>query len=297
MVWKKVDNIKGPQGERGPAGTVSSVSIAALAPGSPATASISGSKDVHLHLEVPQGVPGQDGAEGPRGQIGPRGLPGADGTSVAILGALDTAADLPATGARGDGWLIGGDLYVWAENTSSWVNVGPIQGPKGDPGDTGPAGTIADVTAIGIAPGSSPTVTLGGTPSERTIQLGIPAGAKGDKGDDGAPYVPVDTGWLAVTLAAGWTGTVEMRRKGDSVRARGDARKDDFSGAYTTLVAELPAGIPAPDANAVAVYVPGSGSTPAVANIRATSDGRIEVRRTATSTLTIDFSGLAYFAN
>lgn len=59
---------------------------------------------------------------------------GQDGTSVNILGSYDTIADLEAehpTGSPGDGYIVGGDLYVWSANTLAWTNVGQIQGPNG----------------------------------------------------------------------------------------------------------------------------------------------------------------------
>lgn len=57
---------------------------------------------------------------------------GADGTSVTILGSYDTYAQLIAahpTGNLGDGYMVGGDLYVW--NGSAWEDVGQIQGQRG----------------------------------------------------------------------------------------------------------------------------------------------------------------------
>lgn len=53
------------------------------------------------------------------------------------------------------------------------------------PGPQGKGGTIKSATAKGTAAGSQPTVKLGGTPEERTIEFGIPKGDKGDKGDNG----------------------------------------------------------------------------------------------------------------
>lgn len=59
----------------------------------------------------------------------------------------------------------------------------------GLPGADGPAGTITSASATSLPPGSAPTVTLGGTPSERTIAFGIPsAGAIPDP-----PYVQIVT--------------------------------------------------------------------------------------------------------
>ena len=70
------------------------------------------------------------------------GKDGADGTSVTILGTYQSLADLQAahpTGNLGDGYIIGGDLYVWDGN--AWTDVGTIQGPQGATGPQGPQGT------------------------------------------------------------------------------------------------------------------------------------------------------------
>ena len=67
---------------------------------------------------------------------------------ITVVGILATAAELPAQGENfGDAYLIGTqtpyDMRVWtrdvANNTAKWVDLGafPLQGPKGDKGDTG----------------------------------------------------------------------------------------------------------------------------------------------------------------
>ena len=66
--------------------------------------------------------------------IGIRGEKGEAGTGVNILGEKPTQGDLPASGNPGDAWLINGDLWVWDDANDTWINVGSIQGPQGDPG-------------------------------------------------------------------------------------------------------------------------------------------------------------------
>lgn len=93
--------------------------------------------------EGPQGPQGPEGPQGPQGLQGEQGPAGVDGTGVTILGSYaDESALISAhpTGSPGDAYLVDGDLYVWSESSDEWINVGTIQGPKGDTGATGPSG-------------------------------------------------------------------------------------------------------------------------------------------------------------
>jgi hypothetical protein len=82
-------------------------------------------------------------------------IAGTDGTSVNIIGSVDTVNDLPTSGVtNGDGYLVNGDLYVW--DGSAWVNAGNIQGPQGaqgqpgNPGNPGNPGVNGKKTAKGV---------------------------------------------------------------------------------------------------------------------------------------------------
>src|SRR6516162_8763936 len=62
----------------------------------------------------PQGDAGAKGPQGPQGATGPQGAKGDVGAGLKIVGTVPAAADLPATGATGDAYLVTGNLYVWA---------------------------------------------------------------------------------------------------------------------------------------------------------------------------------------
>lgn len=101
----QLESLKGPKGDQGPQGI--------------------------------QGAKGEKGDTGPQGQTGPQGPKGNDGTGVTILGSYNSLSELQSahpTGAVGDSYIVSGDLYVWSQNTSSWQNVGTIQGPQGEQG-------------------------------------------------------------------------------------------------------------------------------------------------------------------
>lgn len=100
----------------------------------------------------------------------------ADMASFEPKGALPSVADLPATGEPGDLWVIAGDAWGWNSRESAWKNVGPFQGPQGL------AGVISGASISMLAPGAEPTVTLGGTASDRTLAFGIPAARDGEDG-------------------------------------------------------------------------------------------------------------------
>jgi hypothetical protein len=108
------------------------------------------------------GETGPSGATGPTGEAstvpgptGPTGATGSPGTSVTILGEYADLAALQAahpTGNVGDGYLVdSGDLYVWSANTSTWVNVGNIEGPTGPAGTNGATGPTGATGPAGDA--------------------------------------------------------------------------------------------------------------------------------------------------
>ena len=73
------------------------------------------------------------------------------GAGFTILGyydtieALNAAVEAPKAGEMyGIGTAAPYDIYVWDAVGGQWVNNGAIQGPKGDPGETGPQGPKGD---------------------------------------------------------------------------------------------------------------------------------------------------------
>lgn len=65
---------------------------------------------------------------------------GKDGNSINILGSYNSVDDLIKehnTGNIGDAYLVDGNLYIWADNTKSWQNIGEIKGPQGEQGPPG----------------------------------------------------------------------------------------------------------------------------------------------------------------
>lgn len=125
----------------------------------------------------PQGEKGDTGNQGPAGIQGPKGEKGDDGTSVRILGTKESTADLPGAAEIGDGYLIGGNLFVWSG--TEWTDVGNIKGPKGDIGAAGPKGEKGDTGPVGP---QGPKGDVGAT-GPQGIQG--PQGPKGDSGEKG----------------------------------------------------------------------------------------------------------------
>lgn len=100
-------------------------------------------------------------------------IAGADGTSVTILGSFDTVNDLPTSGnTNGDGYLIGGSLYVW--DGSAWIDVGNIQGPAGVNGTNG---TNGSKTATGIVFYQSGSANIPSTPSASGVSYNFNTGS------------------------------------------------------------------------------------------------------------------------
>lgn len=126
-----------------------------------------------------------------KGQDGKDGKDGRDGGGITVKGKLDTENDLPSSGNNfGDAYFIGTNLWVFAENTNTWVNVGQVKGDKGDKGEQGPMGLMG-LPGIPL-PGPPGPMGLPGLPgligppgAVGPIGSKGPQGEKGSKGDKG----------------------------------------------------------------------------------------------------------------
>lgn len=135
-------------------------------------------------IQGPQGSPGEQGPTGERGAIGNSGPPGP-------VGPPGSDGDTGAPGKNGTTWLTGaevptfdqgiiGDFYLESNtgqyftktDSSTWILLGNLQGPKGNDGQTGAQGNSGLQGIQGI-PG--PSGTQG------------PPGPTGSPGPQGAP--------------------------------------------------------------------------------------------------------------
>ena len=117
---------------------------------------------------------------------------GADGTSISIIDSLNSTSELPSSGqAKGDGYLIDGNLWIYTGTTESdavngFKNVGAIKGPAGR-GITSAVINLSGELIINYSDGASENLgNVIGPQGERGPQgeVGI-QGPKGDKGDTG----------------------------------------------------------------------------------------------------------------
>jgi hypothetical protein len=113
----------------------------------------------------PIGLTGNTGAPGPSGVQGIQGIPGPQGnpgTGILLKGTVATSADLPTTGnTAGDCYIAQDTNDCWAWDGTKWNNVGPIQGPQGNPGVAGPVGPapVTTTTAAFSVPPVGQTVS------------------------------------------------------------------------------------------------------------------------------------------
>ena len=131
-----------------------------------------------LNLVLPKGDPGAAGAQGPKGDKGDPGDTGPAGPQGAAgeTGPAGPAGADGAPGAKGDKGDPG--------------DTGP-QGPQGVKGDTGPQGDPGEtgatpVLTIGtVMTGSNASASISGTAEEPKLNLILPRGETGPKGDAG----------------------------------------------------------------------------------------------------------------
>lgn len=106
---------------------------------------LSWTNDLEYDNPEPMNVMGPQGPVGPQGEQGPQGEAG---TSIKILGTEPTKETLDArhlaTAQLGDSYVVDGNVYVFSGK--EFVNVGPMQGPKGDKGDKGDKLRYNDLT-------------------------------------------------------------------------------------------------------------------------------------------------------
>ena len=99
--------------------------------------------------------------------VGVPGLPGpagAHGAGLAVAGAVDSAALLPAAASAGDTWVTRDDGHGHTWNGAAWVGIGPIaiQGPAGAAGKDG---------QIRYTGHGAPGVILGAEPGDTYLNL------------------------------------------------------------------------------------------------------------------------------
>lgn len=122
----------------------------------------------------PPGPPGSTGPNGPpgiQGIQGQTGLQGPAGIGIHLKGTVPTSASLPTSGQTAlDTYTALDTNHLWCWLNSAWVDIGPIQGPQGNPGPQGVAG------------GTGPTGNTGATG-----HIGA-KGATGNPGPTGQGY-------------------------------------------------------------------------------------------------------------
>jgi len=153
--WSNLGSVQGPQGATGPQGVVGGQGTTGAtgltgSTGLGATGIQGSTGATGLTGNVgATGVIGTTGATGSFGYTGTTGATGPAGTSVTIVGTVANVNLLPPTAANGAGYLIEGNLYVYAGNVVT--NVGTIRGPIGATGITGATGNVGDPGAAGYS--------------------------------------------------------------------------------------------------------------------------------------------------
>ncbi|WP_297095616.1 hypothetical protein [uncultured Draconibacterium sp.] len=128
------------------------------------------------------------------------GAAGNDGAGVTIVGSVTSSSNLDPsyTGDVGDMYIAQDTGHGWVWDGSTWNDVGQIQGPQGDTGNTG-----ASAYQVAVANGFT------GTEAEWLASLEGTDGTNGTNGTDGADGADGDDGLSAYEVAVqnGFSGT------------------------------------------------------------------------------------------
>nr|DAO75627.1 MAG TPA: nucleoid-associated protein [Caudoviricetes sp.] len=158
----------------------------------------------------PQGATGPQGETGPRGPQGLQGIQGEPGKGLTVSGYYATAQALAAAVTNptaGDAYGVGTaepyDIYIYDGVTHAWVNNGPLQGAKGEPGDDYVlTGADKQEIAASVVAGGLEVEVSDETPGGSDLSLGITGASTGQSpiinavDADGKP-----TAWGAAVLA------------------------------------------------------------------------------------------------
>lgn len=150
----------------------------------------------------------------------PKGDQGDPGTGLTLLGTYATLADLQTahpTGQRGNAYFVGDDtlgyVYLWDPDTSAWVNIGELKGPKGNTGAT-PSLSVGTVQT-----GTPSAVTITGTAEYPVLNFTLEQGDKGDTGNSGTIAVGTVTSGQTASVTNVGTSTAAVF---DFVLPKGD---------------------------------------------------------------------------
>ena len=228
------DGVDGIDGAQGPAGNDGATGAPGPA-GQTGPAGATGAQGVAGAIG-PTGITGNTGATGAtgiQGQAGPQGSAGADGTSISVLGTVANCLGLPTSGnTSGDLYVLdsddascsygagtAGDGYVWTSG-NTWLNIGPLRGPKGIQGVQGAAGAQGVQGNTGSQGPQGPQGEQGpqgpqgeqgaaGTNGTNGAQ-GIPGiqGVQGQPGQNGSNGAQGETGAIGPTGPTGPIGPI-----------------------------------------------------------------------------------------
>lgn len=155
--------------------------------------------DIPPGEQGPVGPAGAQGAPGPPGPPGAQGEQGPAGTSINLVGSVQTYSQLPSQPQPvGDCYVALDTSHVWASDGSVWFDCGPIQGPIGPVGPQGPLGATGPTGPQGAQGVPGPQGQQGPTGPQ-----GDP-GAEGPRGPQGLPGDPYGSPILAIGSIVHW---------------------------------------------------------------------------------------------